>query len=128
MSLFLAHLSVRCAPSSGAPDLFSEHRKPLETIAKHKRMGLAAETVFARMRLFRVQEFLGFADLPSLLGMLGHIILEIDSYIGGEFGESYASCGPVGSVIPVDTAIRDCSPAPVDLLRSLPSLAAPEAK
>ncbi|WP_347258149.1 NADH-quinone oxidoreductase subunit H [Methylocaldum sp.] len=37
----------------------------------------AAETVFAKMRLFRVQEFLGFAYLLSLLGMLSHIILEI---------------------------------------------------
>lgn len=35
-----------------------------------------AETLFAKMRLFRVQEFLGFAYLLGLLGMLSHIILE----------------------------------------------------
>jgi formate hydrogenlyase subunit 4 len=35
------------------------------------------ETLFAKMRLFRVQEFLGFAYLLGLLGMLSHIILEV---------------------------------------------------
>jgi formate hydrogenlyase subunit 4 len=47
-----------------------------------KLMGLGiilpvSETLFAKMRLFRVQEFLGFAYLLSLLGMLSHIILEV---------------------------------------------------
>ena len=35
-----------------------------------------SETLFAKMRLFRVQEFLSFAYLLGLLGMLSHIILE----------------------------------------------------
>ncbi|MDD1610994.1 MAG: NADH-quinone oxidoreductase subunit H [Methylococcaceae bacterium] len=35
-----------------------------------------AETLVAKMRLFRVQEYLGFAYLLGLLGMLSHIILE----------------------------------------------------
>lgn len=35
-----------------------------------------AETAVAKMRLFRVQEYLGFAYLLGLLGMLSHIILE----------------------------------------------------
>jgi formate hydrogenlyase subunit 4 len=35
-----------------------------------------AETLVAKMRLFRVQEFLSFAYLLGLLGMLSHIILE----------------------------------------------------
>ncbi len=34
------------------------------------------ETVLAKMRLFRVPQFLGFAFLLSLLGMLTHVILE----------------------------------------------------
>jgi formate hydrogenlyase subunit 4 len=34
------------------------------------------ETVMAKMRLFRVPQFLGFAFLLSLLGMLTHVILE----------------------------------------------------
>ncbi|WP_198243444.1 respiratory chain complex I subunit 1 family protein [methane-oxidizing endosymbiont of Gigantopelta aegis] len=35
-----------------------------------------AETALAKMRLFRVQEFLSFAYLLGLLGLLSHIILE----------------------------------------------------
>ncbi len=35
-----------------------------------------SETMVAKMRLFRVQEYLGFAYLLGLLGMLSHIILE----------------------------------------------------
>ena len=41
---------------------------------------------------------------------------------GGEFGVSYASCGAVSNVIPVDLAIPGCPPAPLDLLRGLLSL------
>jgi formate hydrogenlyase subunit 4 len=36
-----------------------------------------AETLVAKMRLFRVQEFLGFAYILSLLGMLSHVVLEV---------------------------------------------------
>ncbi len=39
-------------------------------------LGLS-EVLFAKMRIFRVQEFLSFAYLLSLLGMLSHIILEV---------------------------------------------------
>ena len=38
---------------------------------------------------------------------------------GGEFGVSYASCGAVENVIPVDVQIPGCPPAPLDLLRGL---------
>jgi len=38
---------------------------------------------------------------------------------GGEFGVSYASCGPVGAVIPVDAAIRGCPPTPLELMRGI---------
>ncbi len=38
---------------------------------------------------------------------------------GGEFGVSYASCGGVRNVIPVDLEIPGCPPTPVDLLRGL---------
>ena len=38
---------------------------------------------------------------------------------GGEFGESYASCGAVANVIPVDGVIRGCPPTPLDLLRGI---------
>ena len=35
---------------------------------------------------------------------------------GGEFGVSYASCGAVENVIPVDVKIAGCPPTPRDLL------------
>ena len=38
---------------------------------------------------------------------------------GGEFGASYASCGAVANVIPVDAVIRGCPPTPLDLMRGI---------
>jgi Ni,Fe-hydrogenase III small subunit len=38
---------------------------------------------------------------------------------GGIFGESYASCGKVSNVIPVDVAIPGCPPTPVSLLQGI---------
>lgn len=38
---------------------------------------------------------------------------------GGIFGESYASLGGVGKVIPVDAYIPGCPPKPVDLLKGI---------
>lgn len=38
---------------------------------------------------------------------------------GGEFGTSYASCGAVSNVIPVDAVIHGCPPTPVDLMRGI---------
>ena len=38
---------------------------------------------------------------------------------GGIFGESYASCGKVANVIPVDATVSGCPPAPVEILRTI---------
>ncbi len=38
---------------------------------------------------------------------------------GGIFGTSYASCGGVAEVIPVDRVVPGCPPAPVDILRGI---------
>jgi Ni,Fe-hydrogenase III small subunit len=38
---------------------------------------------------------------------------------GGIFGESYASCGRVANVIPVDVAVPGCPPPPVEILRGI---------
>lgn len=38
---------------------------------------------------------------------------------GGIFGETYASCGRVSNVIPVDVAVPGCPPAPLDILRGI---------
>ncbi|MBS3955871.1 MAG: NADH-quinone oxidoreductase subunit NuoB [Methylomicrobium sp.] len=41
---------------------------------------------------------------------------------GGEFGVSYASCGAVSNVIPVDAVIAGCPPTPLALVQGLLSL------
>ncbi len=38
---------------------------------------------------------------------------------GGIFGESYASCGRVANVIPVDVAVPGCPPSPTQILRGI---------
>jgi len=38
---------------------------------------------------------------------------------GGIFGESYASCGRVANVIPVDVEVPGCPPPPVEILRGI---------
>jgi len=38
---------------------------------------------------------------------------------GGIFGESYASCGRVANVIPVDVAVPGCPPRPLEILRGI---------
>jgi Ni,Fe-hydrogenase III small subunit len=38
---------------------------------------------------------------------------------GGVFGESYASCGRVSNVLPVDVAIPGCPPPPLEILRGI---------
>ena len=47
---------------------------------------------------------------------------------GGVFGESYASCGRVANVIPVDVVVPGCPPTPVRILQGiLTALSAPAA-
>lgn len=38
---------------------------------------------------------------------------------GGIFGESYASCGKVSNVIPVDVVVQGCPPTPVAILQGI---------
>ena len=38
---------------------------------------------------------------------------------GGIFGESYASCGRVSNVIPVDVAVPGCPPTPTALMQGI---------
>ena len=44
---------------------------------------------------------------------------------GGIFGESYASCGRVANVIPVDVAIPGCPPTPIQLMQGILAAIAP---
>ena len=38
---------------------------------------------------------------------------------GGVFGESYASCGRVSNVIPVDVAVPGCPPSPLAIMQGI---------
>ena len=38
---------------------------------------------------------------------------------GGIFGESYASCGRVANVIPVDVAVPGCPPTPLQIVQGI---------
>ncbi len=51
---------------------------------------------------------------PRLVIAVGHCGAD-----GGEFGTSYASCGAVANVIPVDAVIRGCPPTPLALVRGI---------
>ena len=44
---------------------------------------------------------------------------------GGLFGETYASCGRVGNVIPVDVSIPGCPPTPLQLMQGILAAIAP---
>lgn len=44
---------------------------------------------------------------------------------GGLFGESYASCGRVSNVIPVDVSIPGCPPTPLQLMQGILTAIAP---
>ena len=45
---------------------------------------------------------------------------------GGIFGESYASCGRVSNVIPVDVSIPGCPPTPLQLMQGILAAIAPK--
>lgn len=38
---------------------------------------------------------------------------------GGIFGETYASCGKVANLLPVDVTVPGCPPPPIDILRGI---------
>ena len=38
---------------------------------------------------------------------------------GGIFGESYATCGKISNVIPVDVVVSGCPPTPVAILQGI---------
>jgi Ni,Fe-hydrogenase III small subunit len=52
---------------------------------------------------------------PKLVVAIG----DCGSCGGGIFGESYASCGGVSSVIPVDVAVPGCPPTPLAIMQGI---------
>ena len=57
---------------------------------------------------------------PRLVVALGDCACD-----GGIFGESYASCGRVANVIPVDVEVRGCPPSPTAILAGILSALRP---
>ncbi|OGS90313.1 MAG: formate hydrogenlyase [Gallionellales bacterium GWA2_60_18] len=51
---------------------------------------------------------------PKLVVALGDCACD-----GGMFGESYATCGKVANVIPVDVAVPGCPPTPTAILQGI---------
>jgi Ni,Fe-hydrogenase III small subunit len=47
---------------------------------------------------------------------------------GGIFGESYASCGRVSNVIPVDAAVPGCPPNPTRILQGILAVISPASR
>lgn len=54
------------------------------------------------------------APEPKLVVAIGECACD-----GGIFGQSYASCGKVSNVIPVDVAVPGCPPTPVAILQGI---------
>jgi Ni,Fe-hydrogenase III small subunit len=52
---------------------------------------------------------------PKLVVAIG----DCGSCGGGIFGESYASCGAVSNVIPVDVAVPGCPPTPLAIMQGI---------
>lgn len=51
---------------------------------------------------------------PKLVVSIGECACD-----GGTFGESYASCGSVSNVIPVDVAVQGCPPSPTAIMQGI---------
>jgi len=80
---------------------------------RHADMLLVTGPVAANMKI-AVQRAWEATPEPKLVVAVGDCGCN-----GGVFGESYASCGRVASVIPVDVAIPGCPPPPLEILRGI---------
>jgi Ni,Fe-hydrogenase III small subunit len=63
---------------------------------------------------FALQRAYDATPNPKLVVALGECACS-----GGIFGESYASCGSVSNVIPVDVTVPGCPPKPIEILRGI---------
>ena len=80
---------------------------------RHADMLLVTGPVAANMKI-AVQRAYEATPEPKLVIAVGDC-----GCTGGIFGESYASCGRVANVIPVDVAIPGCPPPPLEILRGI---------
>jgi Ni,Fe-hydrogenase III small subunit len=88
---------------------------------RHADLLLVTGPVAANMAIALRRTFDAMPD-PKLVVAVGDC-----GCTGGIFGESYASCGRVGNVIPVDVAVPGCPPSPDRILAGiLTALSPPE--
>jgi Ni,Fe-hydrogenase III small subunit len=80
---------------------------------RHADMLLVTGPVAANMKI-AVQRAYEATPAPKLVVAVGDCGCN-----GGIFGESYASCGRVSNVVPVDVAIPGCPPPPLEILRGI---------
>ncbi len=80
---------------------------------RHADLLLVTGPVAANMKI-AVQRAYEATPAPKLVVAVGDC-----GCTGGVFGESYASCGRVANVIPVDVAIPGCPPPPLEILRGI---------
>ena len=80
---------------------------------RHADLLLVTGTVSRHMQAALIRTFEA-TPAPKLVVAMGDCAAS-----GGEFGVSYASCGQVANVIPVDMAIPGCPPTPLVLLQGL---------
>ena len=80
---------------------------------RHADMLLVTGPVSRNMELALKRTYDAMAD-PKLVVAVGDCGCD-----GGIFGESYASCGKVANVIPVDLSVPGCPPPPLEILRGI---------
>jgi Ni,Fe-hydrogenase III small subunit len=85
---------------------------------RHADMLLVTGPVARNMQI-AVQRVYEATPAPKLVVAVGDC-----GCTGGIFGESYASCGRVANVIPVDVAVPGCPPPPLEILRGILSAVA----
>jgi Ni,Fe-hydrogenase III small subunit len=80
---------------------------------RHADMLLVTGPVSRNMEIALKRTYLAVPD-PKLVVAVGDC-----GCTGGVFGESYASCGRVANVIPVDVAVPGCPPTPTALMQGI---------
>lgn len=80
---------------------------------RHADLLLVTGPVSRHMALALRQTYAAMPD-PKLVVALGDC-----GCTGGVFGESYASCGRVANVIPVDVTVPGCPPAPLRIFQGI---------
>ena len=80
---------------------------------RHADMLLVTGPVTKNMEAALVHAYDATPD-PKLVVAIGEC-----ACTGGIFGETYASCGQVSNLIPVDVTVPGCPPKPVDILRGI---------